>query len=130
LFSFVLDQILSGKQREEVVETIHSFLRQKADEIRQGKVPLAKYIITKGLTKNPEEYPDAKSQPHVQVALKMTKSGRSVKVGDHVPYVICEGDSPSYAERAFHPDHIQKADGLIRVDVEWYLSQQVTYFIV
>jgi hypothetical protein len=38
-------------------------------------VGLDKFVITKQLTKRPEEYPDAKSQPHVQVALRRRESG-------------------------------------------------------
>lgn len=37
--------------------------------MRNGEVALEKYVITKTLTKPPEDYPDAKSQPHVQVRL-------------------------------------------------------------
>ena len=33
----------------------------------EGLVPLEKFVITKTLTKPPEDYPDAKNQPHVQV---------------------------------------------------------------
>jgi DNA polymerase elongation subunit (family B) len=35
--------------------------------MRNGQIELEKYIITKSLTKAPEDYPDAKNQPHVQV---------------------------------------------------------------
>ena len=38
-------------------------------------MPMAKYIITKQLTKRPEDYPDAKNQPHVQVALRRKAAG-------------------------------------------------------
>ena len=39
----------------------------------KGLVPLNKFIITKQLTKRPEDYPDGHSQPHVQVALRRAK---------------------------------------------------------
>jgi DNA polymerase alpha subunit A len=35
--------------------------------MRNGEIELDKYIITKSLTKQPEDYPDGKNQPHVQV---------------------------------------------------------------
>lgn len=41
-----------------------------------GAVPLNKYVITKQLTKRPEDYPDAKNQPHVQVALRRRAAGK------------------------------------------------------
>ncbi len=62
----------------------------------------------KGLTKNPEEYHDTKGQPHVVVALKMKKDGKPVKTGDHIPYVICEGEpTQTFADRACHPDQVK-----------------------
>lgn len=67
--SHVLDLILSEKNREEVVEEIHEYLRSVGAKIRNGEVPVAKFVINKGLTKAPSDYADAKSQPHVQVAL-------------------------------------------------------------
>jgi DNA polymerase elongation subunit (family B) len=54
--------------------------------LQPGKVPVEKFVIHKGLTKNPEEYPDKKSQPHVQVALRMKASGKSVRPLDSIPY--------------------------------------------
>lgn len=44
-------------------------MREKLD---QGLVPLNKFVITKQLTKRPQDYPDARTQPHVQVALRRT----------------------------------------------------------
>jgi hypothetical protein len=73
-FSYILGVILRGdKTREEVIETIHEYLRNKAEAIRAGTIPLEKFVITKSLTKPPEAYTDAKNQPHVQVALAMKR---------------------------------------------------------
>ena len=35
-----------------------------------------KYVITKQLTKRPEDYPDAKNQAHVQVAIRRKAAGK------------------------------------------------------
>jgi DNA polymerase alpha subunit A len=85
----VLDEILSGKQRENVIGTIHEYLRQMAIDIRAGNIDVAKFQITKGLTKDPSQYPDARHQPHVQVALRMKARNETVQVGMHIPYIIC-----------------------------------------
>lgn len=45
-------------------------------QITAGAVPLNKFVITKQLTKRPDDYPDAKSQPHVQVALRRKGAGK------------------------------------------------------
>lgn len=73
---FVLGHILSGAPREDVVAAIHAHLRQVADKVNKREVPLQQYVITKQLTKRPEEYPDAKNQPHVQVAMRRKAAGR------------------------------------------------------
>lgn len=64
---FVLDRVLSGEAREVVVAGIHDHLEALATSMRAGEVEVPRYVITKGLNKAPHEYPDAKSQPHVQV---------------------------------------------------------------
>jgi DNA polymerase alpha subunit A len=94
---YVLDAILSGQTRDDVVSDIHAHLRSVATEIRENRIPLRmvrpagsivrrvlvrganepQFIITKGLTKTPEEYPDAHSQPHVKVALRLKQMVRS-----------------------------------------------------
>jgi len=37
--------------------------------MQNGEIALEKYVITKSLTKAPQDYPDAKNQPHVQVKI-------------------------------------------------------------
>ncbi|GAB5035819.1 dna polymerase alpha catalytic [Nannochloropsis oceanica] len=123
---FVIDQILSGENRDAVVATIHTYLEELAKRMRAGEIDVRQYAITKGLNKAPHEYPDAKSQPHLQVALAMMKAGKPVNVGDHIEYVICEKEgAKAAAERAFHPDDVQRSEGELKVDVEWYLTQQI-----
>ena len=81
------------------------------------------------MTKNPQEYADAKSQPHVQVALRMRQAGISVKSGDTIPYVICQvdgvvsGTKQGFADRAYHPDDVVRNE--MQLDIDWYLNQQV-----
>ncbi|KAG0347016.1 DNA-directed DNA polymerase alpha catalytic subunit pol1 [Podila humilis] len=130
--SYVLTQILSSdnKDREQVVDNIHNYLRTVGDETRKGLIPVEKFVVNKGLTKAPEDYADAKSQPHVQVALRMKSKGLSVRSGDTVPYIICtlgEGTSTKggYADRAYHPDEINQPGSDLSIDFEYYLESQV-----
>eukprot|EP00698_Gefionella_okellyi_P007248 TRINITY_DN1759_c3_g1_i1.p1 TRINITY_DN1759_c3_g1~~TRINITY_DN1759_c3_g1_i1.p1 ORF type:complete len:1451 (-),score=432.17 TRINITY_DN1759_c3_g1_i1:59-4213(-) len=123
--AFVLDAILSGKAREDAVSEIHAHLREVAARIRNGEVPINKFIITKSLTKNPEDYPDAHTQPHVKVAQRLRQAGRSVLIGEHIPYVICKSESNAVAEKAYHPTEVAKSNGALVLDIEWYLLQQI-----
>ncbi|KAJ2582893.1 DNA-directed DNA polymerase alpha catalytic subunit pol1, partial [Coemansia sp. RSA 1836] len=118
-----------------VMTRVHEHLTRVAAAVRQGKVPLDKYTVHKGLTKPPENYPDKKSQPHVLVALRLRERGEAVRSGDTVPYIICDAKCASlppqdlgggsYAERARHPDEIQASQGGLYPDYDWYLNQQV-----
>ncbi|KAF8406300.1 hypothetical protein HHK36_008385 [Tetracentron sinense] len=133
LGDFCLSQILSGGSCEDVVESIHNSLVKVQEEMRNGEVALEKYVITKTLTKQPEAYPDAKNQPHVQVALRLKQSGYSTgcSAGDTVPYIICceqgagSGSSTGIAQRARHPDELKRDNGNWIIDIDYYLSQQI-----
>lgn len=129
---FCLDQILSGKPREEVIGAIHEHLSNLGVSIREGKVPLNKFLVTKQLTKRPEDYPDAKNQPHVQVALRRRAAGKrdGVMPGETIPYIICAADgdevkSESLADRARSPEEISSGSQKLKVDVDYYITQQV-----
>ncbi|KAK1275209.1 DNA polymerase alpha catalytic subunit [Acorus gramineus] len=102
---FCLSQILSGGTCEDVVESIHSSLMKVQEEMRTGKVILEKYVITKSLTKPPQDYPDAKNQPHVQGSGSVSTGG--------------------IAQRARHPDELKKDNENWMIDIEYYLSQQI-----
>merc|ERR1711953_311376 len=126
----VLGQVLECREgKEAAIHWIHNYLTERAAEMDAGTVPVEKFVITKGLTKAPKDYPDAKHQPHVQVALRLIARGKSVLAGQEVAYVICqsngeEGPKASFAERARHPHELQQ-DSSLKVDLAWYKSQQI-----
>lgn len=146
---YVLDRILSGEATEIVVERIHEYLTTIGEEVRGGKIKLDEFIIFKRLGKNPEDYPDAKSQPHVQVALRMKTRNLTVRAGDVIPYIFCSGEADAtgksaQAERARHPDELRKAGSetqaglyisrdrvssvysrIVPTDYEYYLVHQI-----
>lgn len=65
-------------------------------KLTAGAMTLDKFVITKQLTKRPEDYPDAKNQPHVQVALRR----RAANKRDGTMQVTCAPLSASWqAER-------------------------------
>eukprot|EP00605_Chrysophyceae_sp_TOSAG23-4_P002371 GSChrysophyteH1.ASY1.ANO1.2623.1 assembled CDS len=124
----IVDTILSTElDREAIVLSIHDYLANLANDIRDGKLGLAEFIVTKGLNKNPKDYPDVKGQPHLQVALRMLAQSQPVNIGDHIPYVICkEGEEGATApQRAYHPDEVHRSEGKLTIDYEWYLTNQI-----
>eukprot|EP00934_Nitzschia_sp_Nitz4_P001836 Nitzschia sp. Nitz4//scaffold294_size23022//6123//10997//NITZ4_008514-RA/size23022-snap-gene-0.2-mRNA-1//-1//CDS//3329546223//1836//frame0 len=131
---FVLDQILSSDQEKEVsISKVLDHLEDLARRMRTGELPMEKYVITKGLSKHPNDYPDAKSLPHVHVAKRMVENNLNLTVGDHIPYLIAKpletelksGKVPPAAERARHPDEMKRNKDILSPDVEWYLTQQI-----
>eukprot|EP00929_Paragymnodinium_shiwhaense_P041782 TRINITY_DN216_c0_g1_i1.p1 TRINITY_DN216_c0_g1~~TRINITY_DN216_c0_g1_i1.p1 ORF type:complete len:1469 (-),score=432.52 TRINITY_DN216_c0_g1_i1:368-4774(-) len=127
----VIDKVLSGELgKEETVAWIHDYLVEGGKEMDENKVPLEQYVITKGLTKAPKDYPDAKNQAHVMVALRLQERGKSVTSGQEVEYVICEptgadgSGKQTLAERARHPKELEM-DNSLKIDVAWYKAHQV-----
>lgn len=66
--NYVLDQILSGKSREEVVINLNEYLSDIGQKMKNDRITLDQFIITKQLTKAIKDYSDVKGQPHVIVA--------------------------------------------------------------
>jgi DNA polymerase alpha subunit A len=125
----ILEKVLAptNESKEQVVEQIHEMLRDVAKCMDEGKVPQEQYIITKSLTKMPQDYPDAKNQVHVQVALRMQSHGISVTQGQEIQYLVCvakEGQPTNVSERARFPLEL-KWDSDLQIDIAWYKSTQI-----
>ncbi|GMK53505.1 hypothetical protein CspeluHIS016_0100910 [Cutaneotrichosporon spelunceum] len=126
----VLKEVLSGEATENVIANIHEYLTQLGETVRSGAVPIEDFIIFKRLGKNPEDYPDKKSQPHVQVALRMKAKGAAVRAHDVIPYILCVGPDgkaarSAQADRAFHPDDLRRQGSELKIDYDLYLDGQV-----
>ncbi|KAJ2926264.1 hypothetical protein H1R20_g10824, partial [Candolleomyces eurysporus] len=127
---YVLERILSGDNTEDAVESIHEYLTTVSQNVRSGQTKLDDFIINKRLGKNPEDYPDAKSQPHVQVALRMKAKGLTARTGTVVQYIFClaqgeESTKTAQADRARHPEEIKRSEGQLKIDYEFYLANQI-----
>lgn len=122
----ILNEILSENSLEEKIESIHGHLEKFKNNILENAVPMQLLTVTKQLTKDPKDYPNQKSQAHVQVALRMnaTKNKR-FKRGDMVSYIICEdGTSNPAMQRSYHLDELKGSDTL-KVDTQYYLAHQI-----
>uniref|UniRef100_A0A8B9Z334 DNA polymerase n=1 Tax=Buteo japonicus TaxID=224669 RepID=A0A8B9Z334_9AVES len=124
--NYIIGQILSDQPRDIIVENIQRQLIEIGENVINGKIPVNQFEINKALTKDPQDYPDRKSLPHVHVAMWInSQGGRRVKAGDTVSYIICQdGSDLSASQRAYAPEQLQKQDNLT-VDTHYYLSQQI-----
>uniref|UniRef100_A0A3Q2FW74 DNA polymerase n=1 Tax=Cyprinodon variegatus TaxID=28743 RepID=A0A3Q2FW74_CYPVA len=124
--NYVIGQILSDQSRDVIVENIQKHLVEVGEKVANGDIPLNQYEIHKALTKDPQDYPDKKSLPHVHVALWInSQGGHRVKAGDTISYLICkDGSTLAASQRAYALEQLQKQEGL-SVDTQYYLAQQV-----
>uniref|UniRef100_A0A3B4XG42 DNA polymerase n=1 Tax=Seriola lalandi dorsalis TaxID=1841481 RepID=A0A3B4XG42_SERLL len=124
--NYVIGQILSDQSRDVIVENIQKHLVEVGEKVASGAIPLNQYEIHKALTKDPQDYPDKKSLPHVHVALWInSQGGRRVKAGDTVSYIICkDGSTLAAGQRAYALEQLQKQEGL-SLDTQYYLAHQI-----
>ncbi|XP_069007702.1 DNA polymerase alpha catalytic subunit isoform X1 [Embiotoca jacksoni] len=124
--NYVIGQLLSDQSRDVIVENIQKHLVEMGEKVARGDVPLSQYEIHKALTKDPQDYPDKKSLPHVHVALWINSlGGRRVKAGDTISYLICkDGSTLAASQRAYALEQLQKQEGL-SLDTHYYLAQQI-----
>ena len=132
----VLDAILSGKQRDQVLLHLNEFLSSIGEKLKAGSIELSQFIITKQLTRRPEDYSDTKALPHVQVALRAKKvKGKTDAelVNSFIPYVVCkptvaQNKKVSLGDMAFSPEeYIENArtQKTLLIDNDWYITQQL-----
>ncbi len=74
---FVLDKILSGLPRDEMIIAMNEYLSNIGHLMKNNGIPLRDYIVTKQLTRALENYNDDKSLPHVAVAKRLKAAGKS-----------------------------------------------------
>ena len=133
--SKILDVILSGKSKDEIIMEIYDELKKVSDAIDKNQIQLKDYAITKQLAKNIDDYHDLKALPHVQVAKRLREQGkRNFQIHSFIPYIIClpkEEDVPypnkiykTIAERAYHPKEIEN-DPNLKIDYVWYKENQI-----
>ncbi|GJQ86017.1 hypothetical protein Trydic_g14961 [Trypoxylus dichotomus] len=122
----VLNYILSSDSLEEKIENVQNHLARIKSDLESNSVPLTLLMITKQLTKNPKEYSEKNSLPHVQVALRYNqKGGKQLQNGDTVGYIICDnGTSAPATQRAYHFEELKNSDTL-KIDVKYYLGLQI-----
>ena len=133
----ILDIILSGKSKDEIILGIYDELKKVSDDIDNNKIPLKDYAITKQLAKNIDDYHDLKALPHVQVAKRLREEGkRNFQIHSFIPYVIClykdeenadnvpHRSTKTIADRAYHPKEIEN-DSSLKIDYTWYKENQI-----
>lgn len=128
----VLDTILSDSDAETALQEIYAYLEELNSKMIKNQIRVDKYKINTKLSKDPAAYPGGKTMPAVQVALRMRKSGRLVKAGTVITYVITKPKetaetqiSSHPAERAYALNEVMVKDSGLVPDPDFYLEKQI-----
>ncbi len=122
LVSEVLTNTLNIILKEQNPEKAVSYMKDIVQKLQDNKIELDKLVITKGITKRPEEYKGM--LPHINLAKKMKERmvGDAPTVGDRIGFVIVKG-LQSISERAEDPEYIRQHN--LKVDPKYYIENQL-----
>lgn len=127
--TYVLEKLLSDTDPEQALSEIYDYLEEMAAKMKNYEISVDKYKINTRLSKDPNNYPNGKSMPPVQVALRLRNEGRVIKAGSVITYVITEGsgsdDALTPAERARAIQEVLKKNSEYKPDVNFYLEKQI-----
>lgn len=126
--TYVLEELLSDKDPEEAVSNVYEYLESMGTKFKENSFPVDKFTINTRLSKDPVNYPNGKTMPPVQVALRLRNQGKVIKAGSVITFVITapsEGDKSSVAERARAIQEILSIKDLFVPDCEYYLEKQI-----
>ena len=116
-----------GNLANGLANEIISYLQDKLSSL--DSIPKEKFLINKSLTREPESYADPKNQPHVMVALHMKQQGKPVHAHDTISFLIVTrngSNSGLLSDRAVSlNEFIKGEEEMMKIDFEWYLSQQI-----
>lgn len=107
-----------------MVEEIRKTLSEVKEGIEQRTIPLEKFEILKKLTHRPEDYRDAKSQPHVLVALRLNQTKNAyLRQNDIVKYIICDdGSGQAATQRAYARIEIE-ANNELKIGLHFFIFE-------
>ncbi|MEO2116793.1 MAG: DNA polymerase domain-containing protein [Methanocaldococcus sp.] len=111
-------KVLEALLVEGSVEKAKKIIQDIIKDLREKKIKKEDLIIYTQLTKDPKEYKT--TAPHVEVAKKLMREGKRIKVGDIIGYIIVKG-AKSISERAKLPEEVNIED----VDVNYYIDNQI-----
>lgn len=128
--TFVLQKLLSDKDPEEALSEVYEYLETMANKIKNNEFSVDRYLINTRLSKDPNNYPNGKTMPPVQVALRLRKQGKVIKAGNVITFVITapgENDDANGnpAERARAIQEILSNKASFKPDGEYYLEKQI-----
>jgi len=122
LIGETLEKILHMILKEQNPQKAFAYFREIVQKLQDNQIPIEKLMITKGISKRPEQYRG--TQPHIELVKKMKKRGeaRVPTIGDRVNFVIVKG-LQMISERAEDPEYVKKHK--LKIDSRYYIESQL-----
>ncbi|KAK6461441.1 DNA-directed DNA polymerase alpha [Scheffersomyces coipomensis] len=127
--TFVLMKILSDLDPEQALGEVYDYLEEMTGKIKNRDIGAEKFRINTKLSKDPGSYPNGKSMPQVQVALRLRNEGKVIKAGAVITYIITDSgkqdENSTPAERARAIQEVFSKGSNLYPDAEYYLEKQI-----
>lgn len=126
--TFILEKLLSDADPELALSEVYGYLEEVTAKVKNNEYSIDKYQINTRLSKDPNNYPNGKTMPPVQVALRLRKQGKVVKAGNVITFVITapeDGATSNPAERARAIQEVLSNKDSFKPDNEYYLEKQI-----
>ncbi len=121
LTSETMKRIIEIILKKNDIKLAVEYFKEVIEDILNMKIPIEKFVITKTITKRPENYRGI--QPHVELVKKIRQRNTEAPgVGDRVAYVIVKG-TQMLSKRAEDPTYV-KENGL-ELDSKYYIENQL-----
>ncbi len=91
----VLRQAPGVEDLQNCIPRAVSLLRKQIEALRAGRIPVPDLVLTKKLTKAPEEYRTRTDS--VRAARQLIEAGKQARIADHVRFVYVRGAERVYA---------------------------------
>lgn len=128
----ILKMILKKGDRDDIIETVYTYLETLMEDINNDKINHQEYVIYKMLTKSLSKYKNIQGLPHVLVAKRLIDEGHKTEqqlINHAIPYIICEnrpGEKLSESQRAYHVCEFIHPQSGLKVDKNFYIKNQLS----
>ncbi|MEM5804305.1 MAG: DNA polymerase domain-containing protein [Candidatus Aenigmatarchaeota archaeon] len=122
LTSDTMKEVISIMLKEQNISKASQHVRKVLKDLAEGRVPLEKLTVVKGVTKSLDAYDGM--QPHVELAKKIKERDptRQNMVGERLGYVIIKGND-MLSKRAEEPEYAKEKG--MEIDAQYYAENQV-----
>lgn len=117
------DIILFEKDINIGTKKVVEFIRDEADNLRNGKIDVHKLILSKSLSKaiTIQDY----NAIHVKVARKMKERGHPSETGDRISYIVMNSGKDLIGDNAEEADYVIKGLSKDKIDYDYYINKQL-----